>query len=159
MKECVALRSKYMYQSLISSYSQPARAAQPVIYVRTVESDPFILAGFPFDEYEVENSPLTQALLTHLTQTKHAAVCWQVLAIGFPFRFSPIGLSSSSSETVGYQKVFMMNSLNGGGPGEPFGFLKASRRKTGHKVVTLVVLPYNYPALWPLLGKIFLLLL
>jgi len=30
----------------------------------------------------------------------------------------------------------------------------ARSRKTGHKSVTLVVLPYNYPRLWPLLDEL-----
>jgi hypothetical protein len=51
--------------------------------------------------------------------------------------------------------VYAANSGPGGGAGEPFGFIKAARsRKTGHKSVTLVVLPYNYPRLWPLLDEL-----
>lgn len=102
----------------------PARVAHPVLLVREVETEPYIYPGFPFDEYEVEPCPLTTALITQLSQSKTGQVCCQVYAAN-------------------------------SGPGEPFGFIKAARsRKTGHKSVTLVVLPYNYPRLWPLLDEL-----
>lgn len=50
-------------------------------------------------------------------------------------------------------QTYVMNS-NGisNGIGDPFGYIKAGRSAT-RRYVSLFVLPYNYPKLWPLLGQ------
>jgi len=49
-----------------------------VIHFRPVDADPFILKGFPYDEYEIEPCPLTAYLLAY-----NPAICWQVsLSLG-----------------------------------------------------------------------------
>ena len=49
-----------------------------------------------------------------------------------------------------YWQVFIGNSAKYSDIGHPFGFLKAS---TNLQTVNLFVMPYNYPALIPLLGE------
>ena len=49
-------------------------------------------------------------------------------------------------------QVFVSNSYKGTESGHPFGYLKAS---TNLQSVNLFVMPYNYPALLPLLDELF----
>lgn len=58
-------------------------------------------------------------------------------------------LQHRQSQAVCWQTY--VTGSNGGGIGEPFGYLKAS---TTGNVVSLFVLPYNYPRLWPLLEEL-----
>ncbi|KAL6052168.1 Integrator complex subunit 6 [Balamuthia mandrillaris] len=99
----------------------PPRKAQPTIQVRPVDADPFILKGFPYDEYELEPSALTAYLCHHKPKA-----CWQTFIAGSRGSHNP----------------------------DPFGFLRVKARKNAAPSVFLVVLPYNYPALWPLLDEL-----
>jgi len=51
-----------------------------------------------------------------------------------------------------YVQVFVPNSYKNSDVGHPFGYLKASTNLT---CVNLFVMPYNYPALLPLLDELF----
>ena len=55
--------------------------------------------------------------------------------------------------TVSLFQVYVSNSAKYCDTGHPFGYLKASSTLT---CVNLFVMPYNYPVLLPLLGKILL---
>lgn len=96
----------------------PPRTAHPCLVVDTSDTEPFILDGFPYDEYEIDaSSPLALGL-----QHRHG-VAWRVQL-----------------------------QTRDGGLTPPFGFLRCSRARRG--AVVLVVLPYNFPELWPLLDAL-----
>jgi integrator complex subunit 6 len=85
------------------------------------------------DPYVLENFPLDkyeleQSPLTQYLATHKPGICWQ---------------------------CFMPGSRPNSQLGEPFGYLKASRQaNSGNTVVNLIVLPYAYPRLWPLLDEL-----
>uniref|UniRef100_A0A915D511 Integrator complex subunit 6-like beta-barrel domain-containing protein n=1 Tax=Ditylenchus dipsaci TaxID=166011 RepID=A0A915D511_9BILA len=75
------------------------------------------LQDFPFDKYDLENSPFSQFIL----ERKQPNVCWQ---------------------------LFVENSSTTPGIGFPFGYIKTSSNLQN---LNLFLMPYNYPALLPLL--------
>lgn len=104
----------------------PPRDAHPKIKIMTpCVDEPQIVRNFPVDKYELEASPLTLQILSKREPTK----CW------------PVCIHTNS---------------NGGDMGMsmamPFGYLKANNTFTQ---VYLMVLPYNYMALLPLLNDFF----
>lgn len=60
----------------------PPRTAQPVVSISTIDSEATVPDGFPCDRYDLEPSPLTQALLQHCKNTNNYNVCWQAFVAG-----------------------------------------------------------------------------
>lgn len=110
----------------------PPRDAHPKIRIVTPCIDePILLRNFPVDKYEVEASPLTLQILQF--QKREPSKCWPVI--------------------VQYNNnITQQNAPHQNPPEMPFGYLKANLNLTQ---VHLMILPYNYLNLLPLLNELF----
>lgn len=109
----------------------PPRDAHPKIRIVTPCIDePILLRNFPVDKYEVEASPLTLHILQF--QKREPSKCWPVIV---------------SNDIKTQQNAPHLNS-----PEMPFGYLKANLNLTQ---VHLMILPYNFLNLLPLLNELF----
>lgn len=86
--------------------SLPPRSAHPLIKFTCTNSEPMIIDNLPFDKYELEPSPLTQAILAR----KQPNVAWQCFVsgshknndLGFPFGYL------KASTTLNCVNLFVM---------------------------------------------------
>ena len=158
---------------------QPPRTAHPIVKFSCTDCEPMVIDKLPFDKYELEASPLTQYIL----ERKSPHTCWQVnTKHWYDFSFAVLLILSILADNIivtrkmhsdlsrlnwelfylhrkmswqliftFVQQVFFKNSAKYSDLGCPYGYLKASTTLT---CVNLFVMPYNYPVLLPLLGKI-----
>lgn len=109
----------------------PPRDAHPKIRIVTPCIDePILLRNFPVDKYEVEASPLTLQILQF--QKREPTKCWPVVVFN----------DNKTQQNAPHQNPSEM----------PFGYLKANLNMTQ---VHLMILPYNYLNLLPLLNELF----
>lgn len=109
----------------------PPRDAHPKIRIVTPCIDePILLRNFPVDKYEVEASPLTLQILQF--QKREPNKCWPVI--------------------VHNDNKIQLNTPHQNPQEMPFGYLKANVNLTQ---VHLMILPYNYLNLLPLLNELF----
>ncbi|XP_037026075.1 integrator complex subunit 6 [Bradysia coprophila] len=109
----------------------PPRDAHPKIRIVTPCIDePILLRNFPVDKYEVEASPLTLQILQF--QKREPSKCWPVIVLN----------DTKTQQNTPHQNP----------PEMPFGYLKANLNLTQ---VHLMILPYNYLNLLPLLNELF----
>ncbi|KAJ2771072.1 hypothetical protein IWQ57_002380, partial [Coemansia nantahalensis] len=111
------------------------RTAHPVLGYSQSCTDWAVPAQFPFDKYQIDSScNVAQKLLAAARAAQDTqggakgaarAVCWPVFVSG----------SYTAPKSAGF----------------PFGILRANTTRTA---VNLYVLPYNYTALWKILGKL-----
>lgn len=115
----------------------PRRNAHPTLGYSQVNVEWAVPPQFPFDKYQIDiNCSVTQKLLAaaHAAQSAYESqdgkgpaktVCWQVFVNG----------SYTNPKNSGF----------------PFGILRPNTARTA---VNLFILPYNYSALWKILGKL-----
>ncbi|KAJ1733466.1 hypothetical protein LPJ61_001546 [Coemansia biformis] len=123
-----------------SGWQLQQRSAHPVLGYSQSSTDWAVPPQFPFDKYQIDsNSNVAQKLLAAAAAAAAAAtqgaqgsgksaarpVCWPVFVSG----------SYTSPKSAGF----------------PFGILRPNTARTA---VNLFVLPYNFMALWKILGKL-----
>lgn len=136
------------YWPNIQASTLPPRTAHPLLRFACDPLEPALLPDFPWDKYELEPSPLTLKILSR----RQPHLVWQV-------KYLPYSSLTLATRATGCPaQVFMegsgrdASSIIGKAPGlgAPFGYLKAA---SDGRAVNLVLLPYNYPVLFPLIGS------
>lgn len=111
--------------------SVPIRESIPTITYVCKRVDAIHHENFPFDKYELAPSALTSQVLANVPPNK----CWQL--------FIPPGQNASLSRSNNLSPSLHY-------PQFSFGYLRSS---VNQQSVKLFIMPFNYPALIPLIGN------
>ncbi|XP_074133450.1 integrator complex subunit 6-like [Sminthopsis crassicaudata] len=147
-------------ESLTSSGQQQWHSSRKLIFVRANPKTGIPVGHWPIPEsfWPDQNSPTLPPRAAHPIIRFFCVDCEPMLIEKLPFdkyELEPSALTQHILDRKSPQtcwQVFVANSGKHSGLEHPFGYLKASTSLT---CVNLIVLPYNYPVLLPLLDELF----